>query len=338
MTIRARLMRIGVLAVLVFVTGCAQQPTVGQWFGPLQPGPLTIQDVRLPDGTAKLVKTPHYEIYSTMNDDQFLTKIGQLMEGSLTAYQTLAPDVPATDRPMECYMFAKRVQWAEFTRERTGQDVNIYLQINRGAYTLHDFYVAYYIGPVSTCSVAAHEGWHQFVFRHFKGRLPPFLEEGLATMFESVRFEENGLPQFNLSMNQTRAISLRRAMDNGSLWALDEVVGMNAGQVVGKPGEKVDAFYAQAWALARFLWDADNAKYRPVLRQILADTASGTVFDPYHTLHGQFVRLRPLNPEGVKAMLEHYMGMPFDQIEDKYNHYIRYLAYDELPEQSADEG
>ena len=322
-----------ILASLLLVSGCAQPPTVGQWFGPQQPAPLQIQEIHPAGGTAKLVQTPHYKIYSTMTDDDVLTKLGQLMEGSYGAYQTLAPDVPATPWPLECYMFDTRNQWAEFTREHTGQDVNIYLQINRGAYTLRDFYVAYYIGPTSTYSVAAHEGWHQFVYRHFKGRLPPFLEEGLATMFEGVRFS-NGLPQFNLSINQTRAISLRRAMDNGSLWSLDEVIGMNAGQVVGRPGEKVDSWYAQAWALGRFLWDADNAKYRPALRKILADTANGTVHDPFGTLHGQFVRLRPLNPEGAKELLQFYLNMPFDQIEDAYNEYMKHLAYDELPGQT----
>jgi len=40
---------------------------------------------------------------------------------------------------------------------------------------------SYYIGVRSTASGAAQEGedWHQFVARNLKGRLPPFLEEGM---------------------------------------------------------------------------------------------------------------------------------------------------------------
>ena len=97
------------------------------------------------------------------------------MEGSrLGEYQKIAPGVPITDKPMECYLFGSRGEWIAFTRQHTGVEANIYLQINRGGYTIRDWYVAYYIGSSATCSVAAHEGWHQFVSRHFKGRLPPF--------------------------------------------------------------------------------------------------------------------------------------------------------------------
>jgi hypothetical protein len=319
------------LALALAACGCADPPAaappIGQWFGPNAPAAVSIQAQTQLDPTARLVKTAHYDIYSTIDDDEMLGKIAQLMEGSLTAYETLDPHSQPSTTPMECYIFAKRNDWAEFTREHAGAQTPLLLQINRGGYTIGDWYVAYNIGETSTLSVAAHEGWHQFVARHVKARLPPFLEEGLATMFEGVQFK-NGVPCYNLSINQNRSIALRTAMDNNSMWPLVDLLGMNAGDIVGRPGNKIEAWYAQAWALGRFLWDADNGIHRPALRQLLADAADGTIYDPTGPHRN---RLRYWNQIGVKAMLEHYLGESFDKIDADYQTSCRHIAYDELP-------
>jgi hypothetical protein len=334
-------LRPALLARLVFplllslAYGCAAPgPPIGVWFTP--PAPTTVTITSLPqDKSARLVHTPHYDIYTTLGDDDMVQRVAQTMEGSLTAYQTLAPGVPLTPYPMKCFIFSKRAQWAEFTRENTGAQASLYLQINRGGYTVGDWYVAYYIGQTSTLSVAAHEGWHQYVARNFKARLPPFLEEGLATMFEGVRFKD-GLPHYNLSINQERAIALRTAIDGNFLWPLDQLIGMHAGMILDRPGEKIDAWYAQAWGLGRFLWDADNGKYRPALRQILQDTANGTVFDPTGPPHR--TRLVLWSEPGVKAMLEHYLQMDWPDIDAAYNRFIRHVADDEIESESAEPG
>jgi hypothetical protein len=318
-----------VLALGCLLAGCATTGTqIGQWFGPSAAAVTSEQPVTLTDGTARLILTDHYKIYTTISDSDMVNKIAQVMEGSFQAYQTLAPGVPPTTYRMQCFVFANRAQWSEFTSEQfPPAEAAIYLQINRGGYTRHDWYVAYYIGASSTLSVAAHEGWHQFAARHFKTRLPPFLEEGLATMFEGVKFRD-GLPRFNLSINQSRAIALAAAIDHNSLWPLDQVIAMNAGQIVGASGDKIEAFYAQAWALGRFLWDGDNGAHRAALRQILLDTAHGVIYDPTGIHPDQ---LRGWSAPGVKAMLEHYLQMDFADIDAAYNRYIRHIAYDELP-------
>jgi len=322
---------LALLVVCGLLCGCGSStPPVGEWFGPTVPAVVTIEHLPKLDAAAVQAHTLHYNIYSTIGDDGEVNRIAQLMEGSFAAYRTLDPDIAPTHTPMECYVFGNHAQWAEFTREKTGASASIYLQINRGGYTIGDWYVSYYLGENSTLSVAAHEGWHQYAFRHFKGRLPPFMDEGFATLFEGVKFR-NGLPRYNLSINQNRAIALRRAIEKNQLFPLEQVVGMHAGQVVSKPGDEIEAFYAQAWGFARYLWDADGARYRPAMRQILSDTAAGTVYDPTYTLRS---RIRPWNPACVKPMLEHYLGMPFAQIDQDYNAFIRHVADDELPSES----
>src|SRR6185437_3471659 len=167
------------------------------------------------------------------------------------------PQIPVSPRPMECYFFETRAQWAAYTKAHTGDDAAIYLRVNRGGYTVGDKFVAYWIGDIGTSSVAAHEGWHQYVARHLKGRLPPFLEEGLACMFEQVQWVEPGKniparPRFDLTRNYPRLAALKASVDGDEMYPLKTLVTMHAGQVVGKRSVKIEAFYAECWAFARF--------------------------------------------------------------------------------------
>src|SRR5436305_102386 len=92
------------------------------------------------------------------------------------------------------------------------------------------------------------------------------------------------------------------AVETSKLWPLEKVISMHAGEVVEENGEKVDAFYAQAWCFAKFLYESENGRFRPSLQKWLAETADGTVFDPSHT-HNRAGG--PWNRSGVKPMIEH---------------------------------
>ena len=253
----------------------------------------------------------------------------QVMEGAYAQYLQLVPAITLSNRPMDCYIFFERREFNDYTIDSTGKDSKIYLQIRRGGYSLGDRYVSYYIGTNGTASVAAHEGWHQFVARNFKGRLPPFLEEGIATTFEGVEFKD-GLPRWNVAINPLRAQALRKTIDEKNLWPTETLVRMHAGEVVNQTGEKIDAFYAQSWAFAKFLREADGGKYAPALRLLLAETAAGTVYDPTHS-HTR-VGL-PWNPGAVKPMLEHYLGMSLPEIDQAFQTYMRKVVYEEYPRQ-----
>ncbi|HRK29826.1 MAG TPA: hypothetical protein PLD59_02010 [Tepidisphaeraceae bacterium] len=273
-------------------------------------------------GTA--TKSANYTLYSTMNDVSFDQRLVAVMEAALLQYRSLAPTAKIDPRTMECYVFANRRQWAEFTRQRTGSDAAIYLQINRGGFTVRDYFVAYYIGESGTFAVAAHEGWHQFAARHFKDRLPPFLEEGIATMFENIRWNATS-PSFNLERNVTRSKKLRDAMEAGGLWSLTELASMHAGDVVGQPIEKIEAFYAQNWAFARFLIAGAGGKYRPAFDKMMADAVAGELISPIarvKKVDGSF------NPRAVRPMLEHYLGAPLEKIDGEYQQYMKVLSSD----------
>jgi hypothetical protein len=273
------------------------------------------------------VNTEHYTIHTTIDDPRIQQTLATVMEGALVQYQQFTPGLRVSPRPMECYVFAKRSEWAEFTRDKTGMDAAVYLQINRGGYTVRDWYVAYLISEIGTYAVAAHEGWHQYVARNFKSRLPPFLEEGIATMFETIVWE-NGRPRWDLSVNPTRAEKLRRAMETKSLWPLGELVTMHAGDVVGLSGDRIETFYAQNWAFAMFLWEADAGRHRPAAKRMLNDLAAGA------TPESAGIRSAALdtwNPQSAKPLLEHYLAMDLADIERAYLEYVRQIASSSRP-------
>ena len=277
-----------------------------------------------------LIHTAHYDIYTTIADPDLRRRIADVMEGAFGEYQRVAPGVPVSDKPMNCFLFRTREQWEDYTRRHTGADFYIYQKISRGGYTVRDWYAGYDLGSIkATASLAAHEGWHQFASRNFKGRLPPFLEEGIATMFEDLTWEDD-LPRWNLSKNLSRLQSLHNAVEGNYTYSLDELSKKHAGNVVAESGNRVEAFYGESWAFATFLWAAQDGKYRPILRHILSDVADGSVYDPTGVHKNSQI---PWNPVGVRPMLEHYMGMNLDQVNAEYQKYIRKVAFDDYAAQ-----
>jgi hypothetical protein len=314
-----------VVAAIAWSTGCASHRSVDDAVAARSAAPVAFEHWPYRGKSALTVRSAHFTIHTTIADRDFLAKLAQLMEGALQQYRLFTPGVNVTDDPLECYVFGKRPEWAEFTAAKTGSDAALYLQINRGGYTVRDWFVAYYIGDVGTYAVAAHEGWHQYVARHFRSRLPPFLEEGIATMFENVRYYGSA-PEWDLSPSSHRADKLRHAIESNSLWPLERLITMHAGEVVALPGARIEAFYAQNWAFAEFLWEADDGKYRPALQRLLADCAAGTLYDG-NPLPRRRTVFDAWDPNTVKPMLEHYLCMELVDIERAYKAYCRKIAY-----------
>ena len=323
------------LGLVLVLSGCVGRHgnSVGG-SGPAELAPVRLEPWTLQGIPARRVITPHYVIYSTLPNDEFLESMGQLMEGALGQYQRLAPMAPPTERPMECYLFATRPQWARFTQEKTGQDASVYLQINRGGYTVRDWFVAYWLGDVGTFSVSSHEGFHQFAARHFRDRIPPFLEEGLACLFEDVSWDGR-LPKWKFGVNEGRQAALRRASAGGQLLPLETLVSMHAGQVISRSPEQIAGFYAQGWAFARFLWEYDAGRYRPALRQLLYDASAGSLYGSADAAPAGGLYW---NPRSAKPLLEHYLGQTLPTIDGQYQGFVRDLARESLSGSRSDGG
>lgn len=277
---------------------------------------------RFENHVGQVLRTPHYAIYTTIGDRQTTQELSTLMEAALRQYQQLAPAAKLTGGPLPCYIFAQRSEWADYTRAHTGAMATLYLKINRGGYTIDDTFVAYLIGQSGTDAVAAHEGFHQFVARNFKTRLPPFLEEGIASLFENIRWTGEQ-PHWDLSINASRTSKLRRAIENGELWPLEQLSQMHAGDVVNLPSRRIETFYAQDWAFAQFL--ARDPRYVTKFKTMMNELADGSAAR-FSTLPAD-APSGAWDPKAVQPLLEHYMGVPLERLSRDYAGFVKQIAY-----------
>lgn len=252
------------------------------------------------DGTpGTLIASRNFNLHTTVESPARRTQLIQTLEAAHAAYQSLLPTAGRSEPPITAYVFANRSSWARFTASRTGSSAAIFLQIRRGGFAQDDWFAAYDIAEFDTLSVISHEGWHGFSARHFKTRLPPFVEEGLATWFETVRIQGDRV-WIDVGENAARQRRLARAVEAGGLLTLRQTLATHAGMLIGHP-DAAERFYAHGWAFTRYLHERRPA----ALRAWLAAAAAGTVVS-----------------EDPVAAVEHYTGARFETIEKELAQFV----------------
>jgi hypothetical protein len=203
-------------------------------------------------GEGLFINTAHYEIYTTLKDPLMLDRMPSFVEAAYQGYQSQLPAPISTSSKFTVYVFADRSQWETFTKTFAGEMSPMYMKIKAGAYYLNGACVAYNVGMSRTFGIIGHEGWHQFNSRHFRYRLPSWLDEGIATLFEAYR-AENGSFKFDPAQNLNRLGSLKVTMAKGKMMPIEQLISLNPGEVIVENDDAVIAFYAQSYALVRFL-------------------------------------------------------------------------------------
>ena len=225
------------------------------------------------------------------------------------------------------YLFADRAQWENFTRTFAGEQAEIFCRIQAGAYYHRNACVAYDIGPDRTFSVLGHEGWHQFNDRHFKFRLPSWLDEGVAMLFEAQSCKDGSF-DFRPENNAYRLKALRKTLEADAMIPLEQLIATTPGDVLATDQtEAVMAFYSQSYALARFLSSGTRlAAYRRLLadglhgdwpldevsRKIAADRSV-----PRNVLWNHIVGL---------VLFQEYVGDDFATVEQEYLAFCREIT------------
>jgi len=228
-----------------------------------------------PYGQGLKLSTRHYDIYTTLLEPLMLCEIPAFMESAYRGYNSQLPDPIETSTRLEIYLFAARRQWEEFTKSFAGDQADLYLRIKAGAYYLNGLCVAYNIGRSRTFSVLGHEGWHQFNSRHFKLRLPSWLDEGAAMLFETSR-RHRGMFRFEPHLNLDRLAPLKKAVSENRLLPIARLVSLNPSEVLASGRDEDTArFYAQTYALVRFLREYGHGRYLAAYRRMLHDGLEG---------------------------------------------------------------
>lgn len=274
----------------------------------------------------KLV-TAHYEIFTTLLEPMTLRRIPLLMESAYRSYNgQLGEPIESTTR-FTIYLFADRQQWAAFTKSFAGEQAEVFCRIKAGAYCHNGVCVAYNIGRKRTCSVLGHEGWHQFNSRHFKFRLPSWLDEGVAMLFESPR-AENGAFRFDGSANTYRLDALKKTLKKNQMIPLKELVGINPGEVLAtNESEAIMAFYSQSYALVRFLRERGYGEQQDTYRRLLTDGLKGAW--PLDEVSKRIAQDRN-QPRTIlwnrivgNLLLQQYIGSDLDKLEQEYLAFCR---------------
>jgi hypothetical protein len=274
--------------------------------------------------------TSHYEIYTTLLNSEMLELIGRFMESAYQNYNGQLPEPIETSTRFRIYLFSNRAQWEDFTRGFTGEQAKTYCAIKAGAYCHNGTCVAYDIGQERTLSALGHEGWHQFNSRHFKFRLPSWLDEGVAMLFE--KYGDNGQGfYFNPGGNEYRLRALGRTLTKDKMIPLKELVVMNPGDVLATDEtEAVMAFYSQSYALVRFLMESNHGQRLGIYRRLLADGLKGSW--PLDEVSGKIASDRNY-PRTILwnhivglVLFEEYVGYDFEQIEKEYLAFCRQIT------------
>jgi hypothetical protein len=273
-------------------------------------------------GSGLKLTTDHYEVFTTVAEPLMLRMIPGFIESAYGGYNDQLPQPIDTASPFQIYLFADRSQWEDFTYGFAGDQAAIFCKIKTGAYYLNGACVVYDIGPKRTLSALGHEGWHQFNSRHFKYRLPSWLDEGVAMLFEAG-VGEGGLFRFDPSANLQRLGALQDILAHGKPIPLRELVATSPGEVLATDqAEAVTAFYSQSYALVRFLCEVDYGRRLDSYRRLLSDGLLGRW--PLDESAGttaadrNLPRTLPWNRQVGRRLFEHYIGTNLDQLEQEY--------------------
>ncbi len=278
----------------------------------------------------KLV-TAHYEVFITLLEPLMLRQVPGFLESAYWGYQSQLPETIGTSTPFTIYLFASRQQWEDFTKVFADSRAAQFFKIKDGAYYLNGACVAYNIGRERTFSVLGHEGWHQFSIRHFTFRLPSWLDEGIATLFE-VHRSEKGLYYFEPGRNGYRLGSLKKALINGNMIPLRELIAVNPGEVLATDEkEVVSAFYGQSYALVRFLREEDYGKRLRNYHQLLLGGLEGdwplSEADRRIAADRNIARTSLWNRTISPLLFKHYIDDDFEGIEEEYTTFCRKIVY-----------
>jgi hypothetical protein len=281
-------------------------------------------------GPGLKLTTPHYEIYTTLIEPLMLRQVPGFIESAHRGYNDQLPEPIETRTAFTVYFFADREEWEDFTRTFAGERAELLCKIKAGAYYLNGACVTYNIGRRRTFAALGHEGWHQFNGRHFKFRLPSWLDEGVAMLFEASRCQ-NGLFYFEPSWNVHRLSALKETLARNEQLPLEELIAMNPGEVLATDQtEAVKAFYSQSYALVRFLQEADNGKYLENYRRLLLGglTGSWQLSDKNKKIAADRNIARTVRWNRIVGpkLFKQYVGDDLDKIEREYLAFCRRIA------------
>src|SRR5437764_787108 len=95
-----RFLRYTLALTIIALASCEASSKHSAWEGPHTLQPVNYDSWNFHDHAGQTLHTTHYVIHTTIDNKEFLNRLAQVMEGSYTQYQKLAPLADATSAPM----------------------------------------------------------------------------------------------------------------------------------------------------------------------------------------------------------------------------------------------
>ena len=257
------------------------------------------------------IRTRHWDIRTTMRSQRFRQILPAFYEMALDQYQkAFDADLPPPDRSLETYLFADRRQWKNKTRMILPDKASSFEGLGRGGFTTNGIAVLYDIDGYGwhrdTLALGSHEGWHQYVQTTFKDQLPAWLDEGIATTMEGFSWRR-GI-RFRPEFNRERWSRLCDCIREDRILPLDRLLSAHPENFLNGKKQTLLDYYAQIWALTRYLESGNDGIYKDKVGNILLLAASGD-------LYRQLLRSEQLSDAHRKMIEEDGdTGMPILQV------------------------
>lgn len=272
-----------------------------------------------------VIRTPHYRLFTTVEDPVLRERVPRFIEDALTHYRTALAPLPGPTMRLDAYLMANRTQWATVTKRLMGAQAEQVLRIPRGGFAARGVGVYFDIGLYDTLSVAAHEGWHQYTQRTFREPLPVWLEEGIATYMEGHRWVD-GVARFSAWSNIQRYDQLRKAASLGKLVSLGDLFESTPLSNLSAADDAALTYYAQLWALIHFLNEGSGARYRASLAAAIRAAAQGTLHATLRTQLGERAAAGAMARRNGPGVALAFFGSDLGALESDYRTFIEAIV------------
>lgn len=221
-------------------------------------------------------RTRHYHVHTNAPVAEAI-KVAAHMDAVFAEYaRRFAAFTPKSDQHMPLYLLASQQDYIDFLKSHdidgggTGGIFFIRPTVRGLATWLDDR------PPWVTLETLQHEGFHQFTHAYIGGKLPLWVNEGLAEYFADAVLVRDRLRIGFASGRRIEAV--RRALDNDDVIDLDELMATPAGKwqlnLIRAPG-KGRMQYEQSWSMVHFLIHAEQGRYRDAFERYLRLIAQG---------------------------------------------------------------
>lgn len=270
-----------------------------------------------------MFRTPSYRLFTTVADDSLRDRLPVFVEAAGLQYRTAIALLSPPSTALDTYVMSAHSQWQQVVTQLLGSRSDLIAGMSRGGFTLQGRSILYEIGPRDTFVLLAHEGWHQFVQASFRESIPIWLDEGLATWFEGHRW--NGeVPLFTSRDNPDRQIALAKAVRANSLIPLDQLTNSTPQDWIARGGDWPLTYYAQVWALTRFL--AEDPIRHEALSNILTLASRGQLRSELSRRVGDRAAGIAMSRRVGPAVLEAFVNRDPAALQRDYATFIESLA------------